>query len=298
MSSSRLDGFIAATVTPFHADGKLNLTPLPAMAKQLKASGLNGVFIAGTTGEYSSLTLAERQALSDAWQAPARDNGLKFVVHVGSNCQADAVTLAAQAAKLQADAVAVISPSYFKPATVDDLIDFLVPIAAAAKSLPFYFYDIPVLTNVRLPMKEFLDKAPARIPNLAGLKYSNPDLVQLQECLNHLSKPNFLFGIDEAFLSTYVLGVRGAVGSTYNLLTPWFLEMVNAFQQGEGERAAQLQAKAARFVRTFEPFGFLGALKELLTLTGIDCGPVRSPLRKLTDSDRERIKQLHAEIFS
>ena len=87
-----------------------------------------------------------------------------------------------------------------------------MPVAQAAGDLPFYLYDIPVMTDVCLPMPEFLSKAKEQIPNLKGLKFTNPDLVQLQECL-HLGDAGsghgdfeILFGCDEFMLAGVMFG--------------------------------------------------------------------------------------------
>ena len=87
---------------------------------------------------------------------------LKLLV-IGSSGHAsalmDAIELAGHARQAGVAAVAVAPPSYFKPATVLDLIDFCVPIAAEVEPLPFYYYHIPGMTGVRLPMAEFLREA-------------------------------------------------------------------------------------------------------------------------------------------
>ena len=112
---------IAATYTPFDAAGRLMLGVIPRLAAHLAASGVDGVFIGGTTGESLSLTVAERISLADAWVGPAREHGLKLMVHVGASAIADAVALAAHADGLGVEAISAMAPSYFKPATVADL---------------------------------------------------------------------------------------------------------------------------------------------------------------------------------
>ena len=143
---------------------------------------MRGVFVAGTTGEFASLTVDERKALCERWVHVAGDR-MRVAVHVGHNCLADAIELAAHARQAGVAAVAVAPPSYFKPATILDLVDFCVPIAAEVEPLPFYYYHIPSMTGVRLPMAEFLHEARFRIPNLRGLKFSHDDLVDLQGCV-------------------------------------------------------------------------------------------------------------------
>src|SRR5262249_35492826 len=142
---------------------------------------------------------------------------LKIAVHVGHNAQADAVDLAAHARESGAAAVAAVAPSYFKPASVAELVEFLIPIAAAADPLPFYYYEIPGMTGSRLSSSQLLHEGRFRIPTLKGLKFSWTDLLELQLCVNGDGGAfDVLFGQDEFLLAGLALGVRGAVGCTYN----------------------------------------------------------------------------------
>ena len=195
--------------------------------------------------------------------------------------------LAAHARKAGAAAIAVMAPSYFKPATIQDLIDFCAPIAAEADPLPFYFYDIPGMTGVRLRMSEFLYQARFRIPTLCGLKYSNDDLLELQECvrLDH-GAFDVLFGSDECLLAGLCLGIRGAVGSTYNFAAPVYQRLMQAFEKHDLETARAVQGKSIDLIKTLGEFGFLAASKSVMAMLGVDCGPVRPHCRNLTLEQR------------
>jgi len=178
-----LTGLVAAVHSPFRTDGSLHLDAVEAQAAHLLSHGIRVAFVGGSTGECHSLSLEERSQLARRWVEVARGTALGVVVHVGSNCLADARSLAAQAEGLGAAAVAALSPSYFKPRDLDTLVACCADIAAAAPRTPFYFYDIPVLTGVSLPMPDFLERAASRIPTLAGLKFTSPDLLAYQLCL-------------------------------------------------------------------------------------------------------------------
>ena len=94
--SGVLTGLIPACHTPFNRAGHLDLSAVPRQADLFRESGIKSVFVAGTTGEWSSLTRDERMALCDRWTEVAGDE-LKVAVHVGHNCQAEAVALASHA---------------------------------------------------------------------------------------------------------------------------------------------------------------------------------------------------------
>ena len=235
--SGPLSGLIPACHTPFTPNGALNASMIAGQVELLRESGIRGVFVGGTTGEFASLTLEERMLLVDRW-CEAAGGSLRVAVHVGHNCLSEAIHLAAHARQAGAAAIAVMSPSYFKPSTIQDLVDFCAPIAAEAEPLPFYFYDIPAMTGVRLKMSEFLYQARFKIPTLCGLKYSNDDLLELQECVR-LEQGAFdvLFGSDECLLAGLCLGVRGGVGSTYNFAAPVYQRLRQAFDKHDLETA-------------------------------------------------------------
>lgn len=175
-----LHGLVAATHTPFKPDGSLHLAIVEQQAAHLLKNGVTLAFIGGSTGECHSLTLDERRALTQRWSDVARGTALRLVVHVGSNCLADARVLASQAQQLGAVAISALAPSYFKPRSLDTLIAGCADIATAAPETPFYFYDIPALTGVHFSMPDFLVQAAGRIPTLAGIKFTNTDLMAYQ----------------------------------------------------------------------------------------------------------------------
>ncbi len=287
----RREELIAATHTPFHEDGSLNLDAISTQADALLNRGIQTVFICGTTGESASLTVAERKAVTQRWMEVVPGTPMQVIAHVGHMCQQDAIELAASAASSGVQAVAAISPSFFKPANVEDLTTFLEPIAAAAPDLPFYYYDIPVMTNVSLPMVAFLEHAGKRIPNLAGLKYTNGDAMQLQEIVRYGEGQYEIFsGFDEVLLTSLALGVKGAVGSTYNFAAPLYLQLIGAFEQGDLETARRLQAESVKLVRVLVGFGFMAAAKATMELLGVPVGPPRPPLRPLTSDEKKKLE--------
>ena len=287
-----LHGLTAATHTPFHADGSLNLAVVETQAAHLLKSGVTTVFIGGSTGESASLSLAERQALAQRWSEVVRGTALRVVVHVGSNCLADARALAAQAQQLGAVAISALAPSYFKPRSVDALIACCADIAAAAPETPFYYYDIPVLTGVSLPMVEFLEKASARIPTLTGLKFTNPDLMAYLQCLR-VDNWDIPWGIDEWMLSALATGARGAVGSSFNFAGPLYLGLIAAFECGDLAAARDAQHRSTRLIALLARYGYMGSAKATMAMLGVPVGPARLPNTSL---DATQTKLLRGEL--
>jgi N-acetylneuraminate lyase len=198
----RLRGLVAATHTPLNQDGSLKLEAVEKQAAHLRANGVRKVFIGGSTGEHSSLSLDERRALAGRWLEVALGTELVVVVHVGSNCLEDARALATHAELNGAAAIAAIAPSYFKPRDAATLTACCAHIASAAPETPFYHYDIPPLTGITVSMLDFLAQARDTIPTLAGLKFSNPDLLTYQLLQHAEGGPwDLPWGIDEYMLA-------------------------------------------------------------------------------------------------
>jgi N-acetylneuraminate lyase len=287
----RLHGLVAAAHTPFRANGELNLGAVEKQAEHLLRSGVTDVFVAGTTGECHSLSVSERLALTQRWSEVARGSKLRLVIHVGSNCLADARTLAAQAQSLGVAAIAALAPSYFKPKSVEWLVAGCAEIASAAPGTPFYYYDIPHLTGVQLPMADFLSAGSERIPTLAGVKFSNSDLMTYQKCL-HVQNGRFdmPWGFDEFLLAALALGGKGAVGSTYNFAAPIYHRVISAFQRGDIAAARSEQYCSVQLIDLLVAYGFIPASKVMMGFLGVDVGPARLPLANLQEEECGKLR--------
>lgn len=281
----RLTGLVAATFTPMHDDGSVNLAPVPTMVEGLLRNGITALYVCGSTGEGPSLTTEERERVAEAFVAAAAGR-LPVMVQVGHNSVEDARRLAAHAASVGADAISAVSPSYFIPEGVTALVETLGRITDAAPDLPFYYYHIPRLSGVSLSPLAFLEAAPARMPSLAGVKFSCRDVEVMQECLAFDGgRFNILFGVDEMLLSGLAAGCDGAVGSTYNFLAPLYHEVMRRFAAGDLAGAQAHQLLAARMIAVILRRHANAGIKAAMTLAGMPCGPARLPLSPLTDAE-------------
>ena len=273
-----IDHLVAAVHSPFGPDGSLAPEVVATQAAFLAANGIRRVFVTGSTGECHSLTRDERILLYEAWADAGRASGLAVMAHVGGNSIEDARVLARKAADLHLSAISALAPSYFKPATIDALVDWCAIIAAEAPALPFYYYDIPSMTGVSLPIDRFLRAAAPRIPNLAGVKFTNLDLVSYRRSLDVAEgRLDLPWGTDEALLGALATGARGCVGSTYNWAPALYEGIMTAFARGDLPEARRLQSISIAMVDTLGSIGFMGAAKALMTRLGVPVGAARAP---------------------
>ena len=286
----KLHHLVAAVHTPFDADGGIAPDAVAIQAAFLAANGIRTVFITGTTGECHSLTCGERLTLYDAWADAGRAHGLAVIGHVGGNSIHEARKLARRAREREFAAISSLSPSYFKPATLTHLVDWCAAIAAEAPELPFYYYDIPSLTGVSFPVERFLVEAGERIPSLAGVQFTNLDLVSYRRCLDVAGdRFDVPWGTDEALLAALATGARGAVGSTYNFAPQLYRDLIGAFTRGDLVEARRLQSISIAMVDAIAATGYMGTAKALMSRLGVPVGPARSPLGNPTPAEIDAV---------
>lgn len=149
--------------------------------------------------------------------------------------------------------------------------------------MPFYYYHIPVMTGVKFPMKDFLPLVKKEVPNFSGVKFTDENLMDFGHALSFgKGSLSMLFGRDEMMLSSLVMGAEGAVGSTYNYIAPIFTLLMEEFAKGNIEKARALQEKANAIIEVMISSGGLAAGKAIMRMVGINCGPVRLPLSRIS----------------
>ncbi|XP_056628410.1 N-acetylneuraminate lyase [Triplophysa dalaica] len=292
----KLTGLVAATFTPLTAEGEIHLSVIgPYIDYLTETQSVQKVFVNGTTGEGFSLTVDERKRLAAEWCLQGKGKLEQVIVHVGSMSIKDTQELAQHAASIGADGIAVISPSFFKPTNADALRMFLKEVGAAAPDLPLYYYHIPSMTGVGLEVADVLNGIEKMIPSFNGVKFSGTDLRDLGQCVCYSQSHNWsvLYGVDEQLLGALVLGVHGAVGSTYNYLGCKAKEMLSAFDEGKMTQARDLQFKCMDAITFAKNLGFDVAVnKQVMSeLSGLELGPPRLPMLPCPISKAQTIAQ-------
>lgn len=287
---NKITGLIAATFAAYHQDGTINLDIITSLVDKMIADGLSGVFICGTNGEGPNLTVEERMAIAEAY-VKAADKRILVLVHVGHSSIAECRKLAAHAEHIGADAISSVAAFYFKPTSINNLVNSMAAIASAAPNTPFYYYNIPTLTGVGMDMISFLQKAEDLIPNLAGIKYTASTLHEYQACLNYKNgKFDILFGYDEMLLPALAVGAKGAIGSTYTFAAPLYLQVIKLYEAGMSQQAAAIQLHAVNMVRELVKYPPIPAQRAIMKMEGYDLGNCRLPLEPLTVKEANEFK--------
>jgi N-acetylneuraminate lyase len=304
MEIKKFEGLVAAPFTPMNPDGELNTGIIGKYHDMLVRNRVAGAFINGSSGEGVSTTLREKLKVTEAWAKHSSSGSLKVINHLGGTCYKDCIELARESQKMGIHAVALTSPSYFKPANVKMLAEFFVKVAETVPEMPVYYYYIPVLTGGFFNMIDFMREVAPRVPNFAGIKYTHEDFMDFLSCMNYEGgRYDMLWGRDENFLSALVLGARGAVGSTFNYAAPLYYRMVDAFHHNDLVTARTLQQKSIDMITLLGKYGGIATGKAYMRFIGLECGEFRLPVRNMNRTDYEAfvrdVKSLEMdELFS
>ena len=292
-----LNGYLAAPFTPMMSNGDLNLDLIPEYAAFLRDNALDGAFVCGSTGEGALLTREERMRVAESWMKAAGQS-LKIVIHTGGTTLKDQQALASHAELIGAWAVAAMAPAFLSPRRNEELLALCKAVSAAAPSLPFYYYHIPSLNGVNLPVPTLMESAMEEIPNFAGVKFTSDRMTEFRACRKVAgNRCEVLLGADALFLEALSQGNRSGVGGTYNHCFTLYKQMREAFERNSPDTCRELQEKSHRFLRIVEKYrGNMVGGKRIMKFLGLDCGPSRLPLQNLSDKEEKALRTELDEI--
>ncbi|HLP72113.1 MAG TPA: dihydrodipicolinate synthase family protein [Bacteroidales bacterium] len=280
----KFKGLVAATFTPFDQKGNLNVSIINEYCSFLGKNGVSGIFINGTTGEGVSLSNKEKQINAAAWARAVKDTGKMRVINlVGGTSYQECIDNALFSKECGFSAIAILAPFFFRP-DEGRLAEFIAKVGESVPVMPVYFYHIPELTGVNMPVIGLLRRISGMLPNFAGIKYTAEDLMDFLSCTSFDGgKYDILWGRDECLLAALATGAKGAVGSTYNYAAPLYHALIKAFNEGDLDEARRLQMKSAGIVELLGKYGGIATGKAFMRYAGIDCGKFRVPVYNMSD---------------
>lgn len=281
-------GLMAATFTPTHDDGSVNLEMVGPVVDHLVENDLVGLYVCGTTGEGHALTVVERRRVAEAY-IDASGGRLPVIVHVGHNSLYEARGLAEHARDAGATAISAMLPWHVPSNDVQTVVDCLALVASGAPDLPFIFYHLPV--NNEIDVADLVDHMIGSVPSVAAVKFTDPRTNVLQSTLDVADgRLSVYFGVDEMLASGLSAGATVAIGSTYNFAAPLYHRIVEAVDRGDLQAAQADQARVVRLIRVILSHGGLAAQKQMMAELGMNCGPTRLPHRPLTEAQRRALR--------
>ena len=276
---------LTAMVTPFDAEGRVDVAQAQRLATQLLDNGSDGIVVVGTTGESPTLTHDEKLAMFEAVVAAAKGRGA-VIAGTGSNDTAATVALTREAEQIGCDGVLLISPYYNKP-NQEGLYQHFRTVAESTR-LPVILYNHPPRTGVAIA-PETLARL-VQVSNIVGLKDSSASL-DVASDFRKVTPESFLLysGNDSLPLPMIAIGGYGVISVATHVVGNEVHAMVDATLRGDWEEARRIH------FRLWELFNGLfmapspAPVKEALSMTGLPVGGVRLPLVELTADERRRL---------
>jgi 4-hydroxy-tetrahydrodipicolinate synthase len=275
-------------VTPFTADGEVNYEKAAELAVYLVDNGADGVVVAGTTGEASTLTDEEKIELFRT-VASALKGRAKVLAGTGTNSTMDTVQLTKAAADCGVDGIMLVVPYYNKPSQEGIYQHFAA--AAAATKLPVMLYNVPTRTVASMTAETTLRLA--QIPNIVAVKEASGNLEQISRICADAPADFVLYsGDDVATLPILSLGGRSVVSVASHLAGKEIKKMIEAFRAGDTALAARIHYSLLTLFKTMFIATNPVPVKTAMNILGHDVGPVRLPLVELTDDQLEELKKV------
>ena len=286
-----LRGSIVALITPFHADGSVNFEKLRKLTDWHIANGTDGILALGTTGESSTMTHEEDDAvLRTVIEAAA--GRVPVIAGTGSNCTETMLEKSLRAEAMGADGLLLITP-YYNKANTEGMVRHFTTVADAVH-IPCILYNVPGRTGCAI--------SPAAVerlaghPNIAGIKEASGDLSYAMK-IAHCVSPDFALwsGNDDVTLPLLAIGGSGVISVWANIMPRECHDMVMDFLEGRREQAV---AAAIRYLDLMNGL-FMEVnpipVKTALNLMGREVGPFRLPLYEMSDEHRAALRRLLEE---
>jgi 4-hydroxy-2-oxoglutarate aldolase len=292
--TERLVGVLAPITTPFDdVTGEVAPAHLRHNVTQLIAAGLDGVVVAGSTGE-SALLAPDEQRRMVGWVREVLPDRRWLLAGTGGESTRQAVALTRAAAAEGADAVLVRPPSYYAAAvTPATLVDYFRAVADAGP-VPMLVYNIPKYTHVSIAAG-LLERL-ADHPNIVGVKDSSGDAKNLAAYRDAAPRWSVLVGSASLLYQGLELGCEGGILAAACFAAELCARVLAAFRAGDRAAAGRLQERLGALDK--EVVGRLGpaGVKAAMDAVGggLYGGPVRAPLAPVAPADRERVAKLVA----
>jgi 4-hydroxy-tetrahydrodipicolinate synthase len=284
---ARFGTVLTAMVTPFDAEGELDLDAAADLARWLVDNGSEGLVVAGTTGEAPVLDDTEKL---DLWRAVREAVTVPVIAGAGSNDTRHTVELTRRASELGVDGVLIVTPYYSRPPQSGIEAHFRA--AAAATSLPVLIYDIPIRTG-RKADTEVLLRVGREVSNVVGVKDAAGDPAETATLIAE-APPGFevYSGDDSLTLPLLAAGAVGVIGVATHWAGDRHREMIDAFFNGDHERARQLNET---LLESYEFETSVAApnpipAKAMMRTLGMAVGECRLPLGPAPDGLEDRAR--------
>lgn len=283
-------GIYTPVITPFKQDSSIDYDAYVEQVDYLLKSGVQGLVIGGTTGEYYAESHDERIKLLQLTKAQSSE-GVQVIFGTGSVNPTDSMKLAEAAAKYQADAILVTTPPYSLP-TQQELAVHALTVDQVA-DLPIMLYNYPDRMGVNME-KEFFDTVFARSSSFFAIKESSGDINRLHMLIADYPQLQVSCGMDDQALEFFAWGCQSWVCAGSNFLLAEHLALYRAcVVENDFAKGRKIMAAMMPLMRVLEQGGkLIQCVKHGVEIDGRFSGEVRKPLLGLTQEEKRKMAEV------
>ena len=292
MNIKNLKGSIVALVTPFNADGSVNFDALGELIEFHIENKTDALLILGTTGESSTMTHEEDEAVCKYTIEKAAGR-IPVIAGSGSNCTQTMVEKSVAYEKLGVDGLLIISPYYNKTNEEGMFLHFKT--VADAVDIPCIIYNVPGRTGCNIS-----ESVVARLkdhPNIMGIKEASGNMSYAMKIAKYVSEDFALYsGNDDIAVPIMSIGGSGVISVSANIIPKETHDMIFDYINGNVDKAIAAQLKYLEFINNLFIEVNPIPVKEAMNLVGLNAGSFRLPLTNMAPANLEKLKKSMQEV--
>ena len=288
MKFENITGSIVAMVTPYHADGSVNFEALTQLLERQIQAGTDAILTLGTTGEYSTMTHEEDDAVLRC-VIEAAQGRVPVIAGTGSNSTQTMLEKSLRAEALGAGGLLLITP-YYNKGNAEGIYHHFVTVADAVK-IPCILYNVPGRTGCSISVENV--ERLSKHPNICGIKEASGDMSYAMK-IAHCVGPDFALwcGNDDITLPLLSIGGSGVISVWANIMPRECHEMVMDYLEGRREQAVAAAVKHLDLMNGLFMEVNPIPVKTALNLMGKEVGPFRLPLCEMTEAHTAQLRAL------
>ena len=288
-----MKGIYSALLVSFDKEGNINEKGLREIIRHnIDVCKIDGLYVGGSTGENFMLSTEEKKRIFEIAMDEVKGK-VELIAQVGSVNLKEAVELAKFTTELGYDAISAVTPFYYK-FDFSEIKDYYETIINSVDN-KLIIYSIPFLTGVNMSLDQFAELFENE--KIIGVKFTAADFYMLERMRKRFPEKLIFAGFDEMMLPATVLGVDGAIGSTFNVNGVRAREIFESAQKGDIKTALEVQHVTNDLITDILNNGLYQTIKLILEEQGVDAGYCRKPMKEPTEEMIEKAKEINKKYF-
>lgn len=290
MKNAEMKGIYSALLVSFDKNGNINEKGLREIVRHnIDKMKIDGLYVGGSTGENFMLSTDEKKKIFEIAKDEAKDE-IKLIAQVGSINVKESVELAKYVTNLGYNSLSAVTPFYYK-FNFDEIKEYYNTIVNSVNNT-LIVYSIPALTGVNMSVDQF--GSLFENEKIIGVKFTAADFYLLERMRKAFPDKLIYAGFDEMMLPATVLGVDGAIGSTFNVNGIRARQIFELAKEGKIKEALEIQHITNDLITDILNNGLYSTIKCILEEQGVNAGYCRRPMASATSEQVVRAKEIYA----